>query len=73
MLDGIDVFWIWLGDLFEIGIWLSLGLLLSTALGMIIYTFNDFSNNLNTRKVMEGEPPLSILRKELGRNKNTIK
>jgi len=59
MFDGIDIFWVWLGDLFEISTWLFLFSLFSLCTFMIAYTFNDFSNNLNSREVMSGKNPFS--------------
>lgn len=52
MIAKIDIFWVWLGDVLEIALWLGIGTLFCTALFMLAYTFNDFSNNLNNRNIM---------------------
>jgi len=72
MYDGIDIFWVWLGDLLEISTWIVLGVLLGTALFMIAYTFGDFSRNLNTRKVMEDGPPWGRKPRESESDKQAI-
>jgi len=53
MIGKIDIFWVWLGDVLEIALWLGIGTLFCTALFMLGYTFNDFSNNMRNRDIMK--------------------
>jgi hypothetical protein len=53
VIGKIDIFWVWLGDVLEIALWLGLATVFSTAIFMLIYSFNDFSDNMNNRDIMK--------------------